>query len=683
MGLTIGNYIGIGKNSGKSWSSFWATRTPSGLTAITVSDTQIDLACYVASGIDGLSWERREIGGVFAVVGTSTPDEGVFSDTISSVVIYEYRVRAYKGSNYSPYSDIATAYPAGLRVSSANSSELISDDVNEFYFSVAGTDQPFSVLAVVKSSSINTTNTLLSRGDANGTSYYLRLNSSLAKPDFVIAGSDLTNNNLLYLSIANSITLGNTYRMVYTYSGSKAANGMKIYINGTLGSILTNQKYGTYNAMNNRAGVYVGRQIKDSEQGHFDIYGLLICNKELSQTEVTEFQNLGDISMATLLSFASNIKAMKIYNGVLSDQVGTHNGTSVAPIYFNKNKYITNSFDFLPARTESTFQSTFKNFKLGWFICYGMETYNGDEFNSKTSDTSAPTVFTAPATIDVHSWATKAAESGKIDYAILTVNHIYGFSLYDHKFAKYEGTQIDVGSGVIVPTYMKYDVGVTNSDKNIVPKFVTEFNAVNIKPILYYCLGYERNWFGKYFVVDKYGDSNYQYDHYQLYLIQRLQELARLKPFAFWIDMPIHHVAADLKNIYNAIKSVDPTIGIIFNSGNNHDKINNGYFPFDGASCEESFQPALPSDTWWGLTQSYSSITYPVSKELVVASRKNGGTNYWFYSSSPIALRTLAALQGEYDYAKAAGVPVAISINPKLDGIIDEDQADLIASIVL
>jgi hypothetical protein len=310
-----------------------------------------------------------------------------------------------------------------------------------------------------------------------------------------------------------------------------------------------------------------------------------------------------------------------------------------------------------------------------------METYNGDETNGRTVSTSTPATFAAPETVDVHTWATLAASYNKFDFAILTVSHIYGFSLYDHQSAVWSGSQIDVGGGIIVPTYTKYDVGATgcNADKNIVTKFISEFNAVNIKPFLYYCVGWARNWGGQKFIWDQYTEPNYQFAFYHTYVIARLKELAALNPFGIWIDVDCYYAPGYQQALYNAIKEVNPNIFVEVNVAANQVRIENSYGLFDGASVEEFIAPATGND-WWTKTQVKNAVTYPCSKELCGASRQS---NTWFYKAIPTALRTSGQVQTLYDAAKAKGVPLAISINPKLDGIIDQTQADLIGGITL
>lgn len=106
--------IGIGvsrhlKKSSGSWSSYWLTRTPTLLTLSNVGYPEgIKLDWLNAgSGYDGTSIERSADGVTYAEIGTVA--SGVLTYTDATAVfrtLYYYRVRAYKGTNYSPYSNI-------------------------------------------------------------------------------------------------------------------------------------------------------------------------------------------------------------------------------------------------------------------------------------------------------------------------------------------------------------------------------------------------------------------------------------------------------------------------------------------------------------------------------------------------------------------------------------------------
>lgn len=85
---------------GTSWSSYWAARYPSDLTATVISDTQIDLAWTNNGTADytGISIERSDDGITYAEIDTVALGVAVYSDTTGLAIdqIYYYRVRYYK-----------------------------------------------------------------------------------------------------------------------------------------------------------------------------------------------------------------------------------------------------------------------------------------------------------------------------------------------------------------------------------------------------------------------------------------------------------------------------------------------------------------------------------------------------------------------------------------------------------
>lgn len=106
--------IGIGRiavygGTGSSWTQYWLDKTPTTLALTNVGypeGIQLDWL-NAGSGYDGTSIERSADGVTYAEIGTVA--SGVLTYTDATAVfqtLYYYRVRAYKGTNYSPYSNI-------------------------------------------------------------------------------------------------------------------------------------------------------------------------------------------------------------------------------------------------------------------------------------------------------------------------------------------------------------------------------------------------------------------------------------------------------------------------------------------------------------------------------------------------------------------------------------------------
>lgn len=100
----------ISKRSNEfSWLSYWATRTPSGLTVVALTDTSVKVD-WTANGVedyDGYSIERSLDGITYAEVDTVAVGTETFTDTVTADTLYYYRVRACRGTNYSDYTDVA------------------------------------------------------------------------------------------------------------------------------------------------------------------------------------------------------------------------------------------------------------------------------------------------------------------------------------------------------------------------------------------------------------------------------------------------------------------------------------------------------------------------------------------------------------------------------------------------
>lgn len=81
---------------------------PSDLTATTIGETSIDIEWTNGStNEDGIIIERSRNGATYGVVGTVA--KGITSFSNSGLIrstLYYYRIRAYKGTNYSNYSNI-------------------------------------------------------------------------------------------------------------------------------------------------------------------------------------------------------------------------------------------------------------------------------------------------------------------------------------------------------------------------------------------------------------------------------------------------------------------------------------------------------------------------------------------------------------------------------------------------
>jgi surface protein len=98
-----------GEDSEESWSTYWLTQTPSTLALTNMGYPEGIKLDWLNTGTDydGTSIERSADGVTYAEIGTVA--SGILTYTDATAVfqtLYYYRVRAYKGTNYSPYSNI-------------------------------------------------------------------------------------------------------------------------------------------------------------------------------------------------------------------------------------------------------------------------------------------------------------------------------------------------------------------------------------------------------------------------------------------------------------------------------------------------------------------------------------------------------------------------------------------------
>ena len=105
-GIAIGNCIPFNRG-GVSWSSYWATRTPSNLYAIVYRDTEADLTWTDPSGdvpfriyisTDGVNYTEK---------GTTLAGDNTYTATgLTAGTLYYFKVVAYNGSSESPASNV-------------------------------------------------------------------------------------------------------------------------------------------------------------------------------------------------------------------------------------------------------------------------------------------------------------------------------------------------------------------------------------------------------------------------------------------------------------------------------------------------------------------------------------------------------------------------------------------------
>ena len=106
IGLGLSPFIGRRFN----WAAYWATRYPSVLILTVISSTRIDLAWTNNGAVDydGVSIERSTDGITYAEIDTIVPGAAYSDITCAANTLYYYRIRYYRGTHYSAYSNVVS-----------------------------------------------------------------------------------------------------------------------------------------------------------------------------------------------------------------------------------------------------------------------------------------------------------------------------------------------------------------------------------------------------------------------------------------------------------------------------------------------------------------------------------------------------------------------------------------------
>jgi len=107
--LGIGN-IDIRNVRPFDWAAYWAARYPSALSLTVISSTQINLVWTNNGAVDyeGVSIERSTDGITYAEIDTIVPGAAYSDTTCAANTLYYYRIRYYRGTHYSAYSNVVS-----------------------------------------------------------------------------------------------------------------------------------------------------------------------------------------------------------------------------------------------------------------------------------------------------------------------------------------------------------------------------------------------------------------------------------------------------------------------------------------------------------------------------------------------------------------------------------------------
>jgi hypothetical protein len=227
----------------------------------------------------------------------------------------------------------------------------IADSDNLSFTDGSGTDKPFSISAWVYVGNIATdSGVIISRRNRDGAGVqdgewiiehvngkikaYLYADNAYNEQ----AGFS-TSNRLIFESSAANLTSATWHFITVTYDASQATTGLKVYKDGTEITANKTVQKNLYAGMPNYNIVTTigGTDSPDTNTFEDNIADVVVFDKELSQTEITEIYNGGKVKNMTKATTYNNIISWwkmgddtdaPIANGI-KDYVGSNNGTMV------------------------------------------------------------------------------------------------------------------------------------------------------------------------------------------------------------------------------------------------------------------------------------------------------------------------------------------------------------------
>lgn len=217
-----------------------------------------------------------------------------------STGLYQDMLRGYRSNLPNGFTDVGLN---GTSIVLSNAADCYQTETarSNFSFNSGGNDLPFTVELWFK---LNTG--ALNRwmfGKRNATAdreYDGEIDTSNRLTFSVYTAGGVT--NYLRIRTNSGLTAGQWYHIVYTYSGSELASGMKIYVNGVQ-QATTSIGAGSYTGMTTYSTPFVlgnlNRSQSQAVQGQFD--QLTIWSRELSQDDVTNVYNSGTPKQRTTI----------------------------------------------------------------------------------------------------------------------------------------------------------------------------------------------------------------------------------------------------------------------------------------------------------------------------------------------------------------------------------------------
>lgn len=322
----------------------------------------------------------------------------------------------------------------------------------------------------------------------------------------------------------------------------------------------------------------------------------------------------------------------------------------------------------------------FSNFKKGWLVNFGMETFWGFPWWS-TGPAPSPSYFNIP-NVDVDNWV-ENAKLCNIQYAGITAITEFGFQLWNSEI-----NFDSVNHNGLTPTHKNYNLNGF-ADQNIIAKFVTKFRDAGIEPFIYYNLSIDWNKLNNFSgVASTFAIDDARRSDLVLYWCLQCQELMiKYGIKLFWMDGFDRLTQAEYQNIYNACKSIDPECLIIMNAIGD---LGLSQFPYDIGSTETSYVD-LGSQAYASNIRSKNGQNYYIPQEIVISGNTTTSPQNWYnyddlcVSPAPypnLVLVTQEYYQSVFDRAKSAGASLLCAVMPDRYGKLYKPQIDLIKNLV-
>jgi hypothetical protein len=224
-------------------------------------------------------------------------------------------------------------YPSVYKSSlnfSGNNQYLQVPDSNDFSFGNGTTDSPFSLSAWVNPDAVEAAG-IVAKYVTGGYEWLFYVEDSNFLRLLLLSNNNAGNSIALTTDVAIPI---NTWTHVSaTYNANGEPNGIDLYINGSLQSLVTERIIGTYQAMTNTTGpVQIGTWAGSFRPINGQVSNVSIWDAELTQAQVSEIYNNGTPSNLSSHSATSNlISWWELDNTTtgLQDSKGSNNASNI------------------------------------------------------------------------------------------------------------------------------------------------------------------------------------------------------------------------------------------------------------------------------------------------------------------------------------------------------------------